>query len=204
MLLTVACPAGAQNYEKLHLKDMDTQLDFWNLMAYDYAGSWDTVAGHQANLFPLASTPASTPFSTSDALKYYTSHGVAPSKIILGMPLYGRAFTSTDGPGQTFSGTGPGSWEQGVWDFKALPKDGATDHLDDQAGASWTYDKAARVMVSYDNLEMAKKKVDFIKSEGLGGAMWWESSGDKAGEESMIGTVSHDCIVRYSFEVRHC
>jgi len=178
---------------------MDAHLDFWNLMAYDYAGSWDSVAGHQANLFPSASTPASTPFSTSHALEYYTSHGIEPSKIILGMPLYGRAFTSTDGPGKSFSGTGEGSWEAGVWDFKALPKEGARDFLDDQIGASWTYNQEARVMVSYDSLEMAKKKVDFIKSEGLGGAMWWESSADKAGEESLIGTVSPIFLIPGSF-----
>jgi len=195
MLLTVACPAGAQNYEKFHLKDMDTYLDFWNLMAYDYAGAWDSIAGHQANLHPSASTPTSTPFATSNALEYYTSHGIEPSKIILGMPLYGRAFTNTDGPGQPFSGTGEGSWEPGVWDFKALPKEGAKDFLDDQIGASWTYDSGARVMVSYDNLDMAKKKVDFINQEGLGGAMWWESSADKTGEQSLIGTVSHGCLV---------
>jgi chitinase len=199
MLLTVACPAGPQNYETLHLKAMDTHLDFWNLMAYDYAGSWDSVAGHQANLSPSVSTPASTPFSTSHALEYYTSHGIEPSKIILGMPLYGRAFTSTDGPGKPFSGTGEGSWEAGVWDFKALPKEGAKEFLDDQIGASWTYDREARVMVSYDSLEMAKKKVDFIKSEGLGGAMWWESSADKAGEESLIGTVSQIFLIPGSF-----
>lgn len=202
MLLTVACPAGAQNYEKLHLKAMDAHLDFWNLMAYDYAGSWDSAAGHQANLYSSASTPASTPFSTSHALDYYTSHGIEPSKIILGMPLYGRAFTSTDGPGKPFSGTGEGSWEQGVWDFKALPKEGARDCSDDQIGASWTYDREARVMVSYDNLEMAKKKVDFIKRGGLGGAMWWESSADKAGDQSLIDTVSHDRFLKGNYQGR--
>ncbi|KAL9025296.1 MAG: hypothetical protein Q9196_005856 [Gyalolechia fulgens] len=188
-LLTVACPAGAHHYEKLRLKTMDAYLDFWNLMAYDYAGSWDSHAGHQANLYPSHAKPSSTPFSTAKAVEFYASRGVHPSKIVLGMPLYGRAFTATDGPGQAFSGTGEGSWEQGVWDYKALPKEGAKEYADEKVGASWSYDEGARVMVSYDTLGMAKKKVEFVKEWGLGGGMWWESSGDKSGDGSLIGTV---------------
>ena len=45
-------------------------------------------------------------------------------------------------------------------------------------------------MVSYDTSEIAKQKAEYIKEGNLGGAMWWESSGDKRGEESLIGTVS--------------
>lgn len=169
MLLTVACPAGPQNYEKMHLKAMDEHLDFWNLMAYDYAGSWDSHAGHQANLYPSHANPKSTPFSTSAAVKYYTSHGVAPAKLILGMPLYGRAFTATDGPGTLFSGTGEGSWENGVWDFKSLPKSGAMEMFDDETGSSWSYDAVKKVMISYDTKEVARQKVEFIKKHRLGG-----------------------------------
>ena len=174
---------------------MDEYLDFWNLMAYDYAGSWDVKAGHQSNLYPSSSNPASTPFSTIRAIEYYRVQGISPSKIVLGMPLYGRAFASTNGVGQPFSGTGEGSWEQGVWDFSALPQQGAKEMVDKEIGASWSYDADKRLMVSYDTTELAKQKVDFIKKESLGGAMWWESSGDKKGEESLIGTVS--CWTKY-------
>ncbi|KAI1075148.1 family 18 glycosyl hydrolase [Whalleya microplaca] len=189
--LTVACPAGAQNYQKLNIPAMDRLLDFWNLMAYDYAGSWDQTAGHQANIFPSAQNPRSTPFSTTGALNYYTSHGVAPGKIVLGMPLYGRAFQNTDGPGCSYSGIGEGTWENGVHDYKKLPLPGSEERIDRAAGASYCYHPGTRTMVSYDTVEMARMKTHFVRDWALGGAMWWESSADKEGPQSLIGNVVH-------------
>ena len=191
MLLSLAAPAGSTHYEKLHIQAMDKYLDYWNLMAYDYSGKWDTIAGHTANLYPSKSNPKSTPFATKTAVDWYVKQGVHPSKLVLGMPLYGRDFLATDGPGTPFNGVRNGSWgEQGTWDFKVLPQDGAKVTLDKEIVASWSYDAAKKVMISYDTKEIAKIKLDFIKKEGLGGAMWWQSSSDKAGDESIISTVA--------------
>lgn len=194
-LLTIACPAGPQNFTKLRLREMTPLLDFYNLMAYDYAGSWDSIAGHQANIYPSNSNPASTPFSTTAALLHYTETSAIPrDKMVLGMPLYGRAFTNTDGPGTPFSGVGEGSWENGVWDYKALPRPGATEELDQSVEASWCYSPATRTMVSYDTVPMTQMKANFVRANLLGGGMWWETSGDKGGkaanpaEGSLIGT----------------
>jgi chitinase len=191
--LSIACPAGAQNYQKLKVRDMDRYLDFWNLMAYDYAGSWDSTAGHQSNLFPSLQHPQATPFSTEAALDFYTkAGGVHPSKMVLGMPLYGRAFTGTDGPGHGYAGTGEGSWENGVWDYKALPRGSAVEHHDcagpGACGASWSYCPHTRTMVTYDTPRMVEQKASYVREKGLGGGMWWESSGDKEGEASLVGT----------------
>jgi len=163
-------------------------------VAYDYAGSFTNVTGHASNLFPSTSNPPSTPFSTQQALQNYLSAGVPPFKIILGMPLYGRSFLQTAGLGQPYYGVGNGSWplERGIWDFKALPLQGATDVYDWEVGGSYSHTSeigsGSENVVSYDNKETAQKKAEYIIHEGLGGGMWWESSGDKAGDESLIGT----------------
>ncbi|KAJ5887968.1 hypothetical protein N7495_008009 [Penicillium taxi] len=192
--LTIACPAGSNNYTKLLLPQMTPLLDFYNLMSYDFAGSWDATSGHQANIFPNSANTSSTPFSIDAALNHYINvGGVPPSKIVVGMPLYGRAFQNTEGPGHTYSGVGEGSWENGVWDYKALPRPGANEFFDDSIGASWSYDKASRTMISYDTVAAGREKANFIRRRGLGGGMWWEASGDKGGptgnisEGSLIG-----------------
>lgn len=119
-LLTAASPAGPQHFPNFPICDIDRYLDFWNLMAYDYAGSWDETAGHQANVFLSNSTQQSTHFSTDAAVSHYVGEGVATGKIVMGMPLYGRAFQKTTGPGASFDGVGDGSWENGTgtWDYK--------------------------------------------------------------------------------------
>lgn len=169
---------------------MDQYLDHWNLMSYDYgsswvafpllvshvppAGSWDSVSGHQA----VVHGPNNT-INTERAVSFYTSHGVAPGKLIIGMPLYGRSFMQTAGPGTPFSGVGSGSWEAGVYDYRALPLPGSQVFEDHQRLASWSYDPAKREMISYDTEPIVRGKGKWIRQNGFGGAMFWELSGDK-------------------------
>ncbi|ERF72466.1 hypothetical protein EPUS_07923 [Endocarpon pusillum Z07020] len=142
----------------------------------------------------LLSIASATPFNTAAAVDFYTKPpgAVHPSKIVLGMPLYGRAFADTKGPGHRYAGVGEGSWEQGVWDYKALPRPGAVEYHDcdgkEACGASWSYCPTTKMMVSYDTPGMVREKAAFVRERGLGGGMWWESSGDKAGEASLVAT----------------
>ncbi|KAI0808572.1 endochitinase [Xylaria sp. FL0064] len=185
-LLSVALPAGPVNYQKMKLSAMNAAgVDQFNMLAYDYAGSWDTTSGHQANLYPDPANPLHTPYSTDAAIKAYIAAGVPANKITMGLPLYGRAFESTSGLGQPYSGVGSGSWENGIWDYKALPRSGS-EIYDATAGATYSYDPATKELVSYDNVDMVTRKASYIQSKGLGGSMFWEASGDKTGSGSLI------------------
>ncbi|KAH6637638.1 glycoside hydrolase superfamily [Boeremia exigua] len=174
--LSIAAPAGESNYKNMPLRQISEVVDFINLMAYDYAGSWDKTSGHAQNLYKSRSNPASTPFNTYDVLN-------------LGMPIYGRAFTNTAGMGQSYNGNGKGSWEGGVYDWKDLPLNGAQVYYDQEAGGTYSYDNSTGLLVSFDTVDMALKKTDWLKKTKLGGAMWWEVSGDRYDGSGLIDNV---------------
>ncbi len=179
-------------------------------MAYDYAGGWSDVTGHAANLYARgggdnSDNPGSTPYSTDAAVRHYLGQGIRADKILLGLPTYGRAFEATEGLGKPFSGVGPagaapadGSWEAGVWDYKALPRPGAEERYDDVAGAAYSYGPGPGPgpgpgeLISYDNVRSTAEKARYIKEQrGLGGAFFWEASGDRGdGDRSLIATMA--------------
>ncbi|KAK2797626.1 hypothetical protein FQN50_009139 [Emmonsiellopsis sp. PD_5] len=190
-ILTAAISAGPDKYGLLCLESMDRYITFWNLMVYDYAGSWSSAAGHQANLFP-STIQDCTPFSTEAALNYYIeAAGLNTSKINIGVPLYGQAFCGTDGLRSPFSGVGSGSWEDSVWDYKALPPLGSVEYYNSNAVRSYSYDKEKKVMVTYDSMWSAQEKADYIRQRGLGEVMYWEASGNGSGNTSIIEVVAN-------------
>ncbi|KAJ3486223.1 hypothetical protein NLG97_g6661 [Lecanicillium saksenae] len=189
-LLTVAASAGPSHYKLLNLGAMDHFVDSWHLMAYDYAGSWDTTTGHQANVYADPKNKASTKFNTERAVDDYIAAGIEPGKIILGFPLYGRSFMQTSGMGESFNGVGQGSIEPGIWLYKDLPRPGATVTVDHEVLAAYSYDPSAKTLISYDNAESANLKANYLMKKGLGGAVFWEASGDKPGKGSLISTLA--------------
>ncbi|GAB0146622.1 Endochitinase 1 [Epichloe bromicola] len=186
--LSIAAPAGPDHYNKLRMADLGKVLDYVNLMAYDFAGSWSNYSGHDANLYSAPGNPNATPFNTDDSVNAYIKGGVPAQKIVLGMPIYGRSFQNTDGIGKSYSGVGSGSWENGIWDYKVLPKAGALVQYDSVAKGYYSYDSSSKELISFDTPTMVKEKVSYLKGKGMGGSMFWEASADRKGSDSLIGT----------------
>ncbi|KXH67386.1 chitinase 1 [Colletotrichum salicis] len=185
-------PAGPQNYKAFDFQAMEKSLDFWSLMAFDFAGAWENVTGHQSNVFRRKRNPQSTKASVERAFEEYVEEGgVSPAKINLGMPLYGRAFSNTKGLGKSYSRLPNGTLGQaGIYLYKDLPRPGATVNWDSVVKATYSYNNVTRELVTFDYMRSAKYKQAYIKRKKLGGAMFWEATGDKAGDESLVRSMA--------------
>ncbi|KII85595.1 carbohydrate-binding module family 5 protein [Plicaturopsis crispa FD-325 SS-3] len=184
--LTAAVSAGYNNSENLVFGQMDKALTYWNLMAYDYAGSWLTFADNQANLYGGVRTNV----STDKAIKFFTANGATIGKINMGIPLYGRAFEETDGLGDAYTGIGPGTIQAGVYSYNTLPLSGSQVYENTTDVSSYSYDSAKKELVSYDTPNIVTLKAKYVQANDLAGSMYWDLSTDKVGADSLVGTVS--------------
>ncbi|KAI0047878.1 carbohydrate-binding module family 5 protein [Auriscalpium vulgare] len=184
--ITVAVSAGSANYANIVVPQIDSAITYWNLMAYDYAGSWLTFADNQANLYGGARTNV----STDAAVKWYLSQGATASKINMGIPLYGRAFEATTGLGAPYNGIGPGTTEAGIYSYTSLPLAGAKVFENTTDVSSYSYDASKQELVSYDTPHIATLKAQYVQSKGLAGSMFWDLSTDKVGSDSLVGTTA--------------
>ncbi|KAI0404269.1 glycoside hydrolase superfamily [Xylaria palmicola] len=183
-LVTVASPSGPANWKFVDLPAMNRYIDIWHLMSYDFTGSWVHQSGHQSNVFLNKNNAASTPLNIDDAVRYYESQGVSGQRIVMGLPLYGRSFNGTSGLGQNYTSIGTMGY------YKDLPKAGAREDFDDVAKAAYSYDQKSRELVSYDNVRSTAFKANYVRDKKLGGAFFWEVSGDRGDRQSLVKTMS--------------
>ncbi|ALC44806.1 Cht2 [Drosophila busckii] len=89
LLLTSAIGAAKHVIDKAYdVRQISRYLDYLHIMCYDYHGSWDQKIGNNA---PLTSS-AVDPLSVQYSIDYLLQLGAPPSKLVLGLPFYGRTF----------------------------------------------------------------------------------------------------------------
>lgn len=191
-LLTIAAPAGPGIYANLELDRIDDHLDWINIMTYDFHGGWDPITNFNAPMYASTGDPTPDPatrasFNVDAAVTGYLGAGVPGSKIVVGVPFYGRGWAgvaaTNDGLFQPHSGLPAGTWEAGVFDYHDLAAnyvDACTRHVANDARVPWLFCADTGVMISYDDPESLALKRDYVVDRDLGGVMFWELSGDDA------------------------
>lgn len=110
-MLTAAFGASPETAQAAYdLPELSRLLDHIHIMAYDYHGSWDKYASHNA---PLFAPPGK--LSVASSVDYFISQGADAHKLVLGLPLYGRTFllNNMSEPGSAFEKPTDGKGFQG-------------------------------------------------------------------------------------------
>jgi len=173
----VADYAGAAQY-----------VDWYNVMTYDFFGAF-APSGPTAPHSPLNSYPGIpiAGFYGDNAIQHLKSKGIPASKLLLGIGFYGRGWSGVtqSAPGGSATGPAPGTYEQGIEDYKVLK--GSCPATGTVGGTAYAY--CGNQWWSYDTPATIGGKMSYAKTQSLGGAFFWELSGDTTGGE-LIGAMN--------------
>ncbi|MFD7320052.1 glycosyl hydrolase family 18 protein [Streptomyces sp. NPDC059875] len=190
-LVTAAVTADASSGGKIDAADYAgaaQYMNWFNVMTYDFFGAW-AAQGPTAPHSPLTSY-AGIPqagFNSAEAIAKFKAKGVPANKLLLGIGFYGRGWTGVtqSAPGGTATGPAAGTYEQGIEDYKVLknscPANGTV--------AGTAYAHCGSNWWSYDTPATVTSKMSWAKNQGLGGAFFWEFSGDTSNGE-LVGAIN--------------
>nr|WP_314618935.1 glycoside hydrolase family 18 chitinase [Streptomyces sp. DSM 40976] len=190
-LVTAAVTADASAGGKIDAADYAgaaQYMNWFNVMTYDFFGAW-AAQGPTAPHSPLTSY-AGIPqagFNSAEAIAKFKAKGVPANKLLLGIGFYGRGWTGVtqSAPGGTATGPAAGTYEQGIEDYKVLknscPANGTV--------AGTAYAHCGTNWWSYDTPATVNSKMSWAKNQGLGGAFFWEFSGD-TGNGELVGAIN--------------
>lgn len=196
-MLTIAPGAGVDKYSILDWSQIHPHLDLINLMTYDMHGAWENVTNMHAPVYPSPNDPSSYPanyYSIDSAVQDYLAAGVPASKLVLGLPFYGRGWKGvpdggTNGLYQPATGGAPGTYEAGIEDYKVLKNLNYPLYRDPITQVPYLYN--GDIFWSFEDPTSLANKIDYLKANGLRGAMVWSLDGDDA-SGTLMNTVGSE------------
>ena len=157
-------------------------LDWINVMTYDYHGHWDKKTGHVA---PFSEHPDDDfyYFNLKYTIDFWLKQGAPREKLVVGMPLYGQAFTldseashGLNAPARRKGAAGQFTRAAGFLAYYEICNDikqGGWTVVQDPEGRIGPYAYKGRQWVGFDDVAMIKKKSEYVREQGLGGGMVW-------------------------------
>ncbi len=183
LLLTFAAGASREFLEHTEMEKVQRSVDFVNLMTYDFRVALPgEPAGHHANLYPNPADPRQV--SADGAVRDFLAAGVPASKLVLGVPFYGREWEGLGSRAGLYrEGKPPGqAIDTSHASLAALVgREGWVREWDAAAQAPFLWNEARGAFVTYEDEESLRVKSRYVLAKGLGGVMFWEYHADRTG-----------------------
>ncbi|XP_078604331.1 uncharacterized protein LOC144878045 isoform X1 [Branchiostoma floridae x Branchiostoma japonicum] len=183
LLLTAAVSAGMKRIDAgYNVPGLARYLDFINLMTYDLSPDNVTGTWHNSLLrAPPNVTGYEATLNTIWAVEKWIREGATPSKLVLGIPLYGNSFqllsnqsTELGAPVKGLGRGQPYTMQDGFlayYEICELLSNGGLRFWDQKNNALYMYKD--NYWTAYDDEMTIQMKVEWLKNRGLGGAMVW-------------------------------
>ncbi|MGK9251864.1 MULTISPECIES: glycosyl hydrolase family 18 protein [Paenibacillus] len=157
--LTAAVGASDYGLGNIDIAAVIPSFDFLNVMTYDLQNGANT---HHTALYnsPMAS------YSVDSAIKLLKGKGAPAAKLVAGGAFYSH---------------GSGDYTYDELKASYINKNGWTRQWDSTARAPYLTNSSGGFL-SYDDAESLTGKVNYVKSGGLGGIMFWEYGQNMNGE----------------------
>ncbi len=176
MNLTMAAAANKGTLSWLKKDFLLENMDWVNVMTYDYAGAWSSNAGHNSPLFPSKKSPQSIETTMSYLLD---ERGIPADRLALGLPLYGRGFNVAK-PYDSIKDL-PDKRVVSLTYRQVADKEnqGWKRSRDDETKAPWLTAPDGSMVVGYDDAESLRLKTEWAMSRGLRGVFFWQIAQDR-------------------------
>ncbi|WP_243711548.1 glycosyl hydrolase family 18 protein [Paenibacillus sp. BK033] len=188
-LQTIAAGQGDNFVVHSNLGESSDDLDFINIMTYDYSGSWDTLAHHNSPLYYDKNHPKDYAKRNNvlGGVLAELNGGVPNYKVNIGIPFYGKGWIGCEPGGQyqsCASGTPFGTWENGIFDFTDIEEnylhaEGYEHQWNNEAKVSYLYNADNGVFLTYNDESSMMYIASLARSLDLPGVMSWDISGDR-------------------------
>jgi chitinase len=176
-LLTMAIGSSSYEGQWLDYPTLSKYVDWFNVMTYDMDQGWSGNSGYNAALYY---DYIGQDYSVDQSIFYLTG-GHSPllqkSKLVLGVPFYGKYFYGSPSFNTKFTSRTTPSYSNINTLFQS---GGWTRYWDSTAQVPYLKNESS--VITYDDSLSIAFKCQYAKAKGLAGIMIWELSQDVIGK----------------------
>jgi chitinase len=195
-LISMAVTAYPPGYGKgFDIPALTPIVDFFNVMTYDFYGTWSGATGLVSPLYQDPGDPEQVGSVKTSMDLYENTYGVPVAKLNIGTPFYGYEWDGVDTLWTSCSSCASSSWNYGTYIKQRINQQGWVNQRDTAAGGSpYLTNSTTPGLITYDGVASTTKKVTYVKGRGFGGVFTWELSADYDGSSQDLLNAMYNAL----------